>query len=88
MAAKTWDDDFRKDAIEASLQKLGDEYRDDPFRYDGSFCLPVGEKPNQYWTPFWIRVYVAVTGLVCVIGIAGYIVACSVLGMNVPDLLG
>lgn len=51
MAAKTWDQDFRKAAIQASLRKLGPEYRDDPFRYDGSFCLPVGEKPVPFWTP-------------------------------------
>jgi hypothetical protein len=51
MAAKTWDQDFRKDAIQASIRNLGPEYRDDPFLYDGSFCLPVGEKPVVGWTP-------------------------------------
>lgn len=61
MPAKTWDDDFRKDAIDASVRKLGDEFLDDPFRYDGSFCLPVGETPKQGWSPIWIRgcVYLA-----------------------------
>lgn len=63
MAARTWDDDFRKDAIDASLQKLGDEYLDDPFRYDGSFILPVTGKPG---TPLvWIKMSLWIPIFIC-----------------------
>ena len=51
MAAKTWETDFRSEAIRASIQKLGPEFRSDPFRYDGSFCLPVAERPIVGWSP-------------------------------------
>lgn len=51
MAARSWEDDFRKDAIKASIRKLGAEHRADPFRFDGSFCLPVAERPVTGWTP-------------------------------------
>jgi hypothetical protein len=84
MPAKTWDDDFRKDAIDASLQKLGDEYLDDPFQYDGSFCLPVGEKPNQGWgwTPFWIGGYVFLAIFVLEAAVIIYVIVCFAHGIN------
>lgn len=64
MAARTWDQDFRKEAIQASIRKLGPEYRDDPFLYDGSFCLPVAEKPVVGWTPGRFSLIALVVGFV------------------------
>ena len=51
MAAKTWDADFRCDAIAASLATLPEEARDDPFATDVSFCLPAQSRPNAGLTP-------------------------------------
>jgi len=84
MAVKTWDDDFRKDAIEASLRKLGGESLDDPFCYDGSFCLPVGERPLLGWTPFRIRIYAECAGFVLIFGLAVYTIVCSARGAAIP----
>lgn len=64
MAAKTWETDFRKDAIRASLQKLGPEHRENPFETDESFCVPVGEKPVPFWTPGKISLICIVIGFV------------------------
>lgn len=83
MPAKTWDEDFRNEAIEASVRKLGEVYLDDPFSYDGSFCLTVGERPRQGWTPFWIRGCVYLTSFVLEVSIMVYIISCFVVGIDV-----
>ena len=49
--AKTWETDFRYRAIQASIRHIPAANRDDPFSFDGSFCLPVGAKPLIGWTP-------------------------------------
>ena len=68
MAAKTWDQDFRKKAIQASIRKMGADYRDAAFRHDGSFCLPVGERPIVAWTPGRFSLIAIVVGFALLIG--------------------
>ena len=67
MAAKTWDQDFRRGAIQASIRQLGDQSHDDPFDYEGSFCLPVGEKPITGWTPGRFSLIAIVVGFALLI---------------------
>ncbi len=62
MAAKTWEKDFRYPAIQASIRLLGDGYYDDPFRFPGSFCIPVAEKPIVGWTPGRVSLIAIVVG--------------------------
>lgn len=62
MAAKTWEADFRYPAIQASIPQIREGYLDDPFRFDGSFCLPVAERPAVGWTPGKIMLIVLVIG--------------------------
>lgn len=62
MAARTWDADFRYPAIQALIPLIRDGYLDDPFRFEGSFCLPVAERPSVGWTPGKITPIVLVLG--------------------------
>jgi hypothetical protein len=68
MAAKTWNKDFRYPAIQASIRAFGDDYRDDPFRYPGSFCVPVAEKPVAGWTPGRTALIALVIGFAMLVG--------------------
>ncbi|MDB4637349.1 MAG: hypothetical protein P8M30_10420 [Planctomycetaceae bacterium] len=64
MSAKTWDKDFRKDAIRASIQKMKPEEREDPFQTDESFCIPVRETPVPFWTPGKVSLIFLLIGFV------------------------
>lgn len=62
MPARTWDDDFRRDAIEASLKALPDRDRDDPFASDLSFCVPAQRRLNAGLSPGLIGLAFLVAG--------------------------
>jgi len=62
MAAKTWEKDYRYRAIRASIRALGDRYRDEPYDYPGSYCLPVGEKPINGMNPGRLTLVALVLG--------------------------
>jgi hypothetical protein len=62
MAAKTWDKDFRSEAIQASLRLVDSEQREDLFQAPVSFCLPVAGKPIVGWTPGWFMLIALVLG--------------------------
>ncbi len=64
MAAKTWESDFRYKAIKASIRQLDASYRDDPFRFSGSFCVPLAVKPVVGWTPGKILLIALVLGFI------------------------
>ncbi|KAA5547070.1 hypothetical protein FYK55_01230 [Roseiconus nitratireducens] len=51
MAAKTWESDFRYPAMQASVRKFRDDFPDDLFATEESFCVPVGDRPVRGWTP-------------------------------------
>lgn len=87
MAARTWDEDFRKDAIKASIRNLGPEYRDNPFLYDGSFCLPVGENPAPFWTPGKFSLIALVIGFALLAGGAAIVSAAETLDGEVDPVL-
>ncbi|MBD3672114.1 MAG: hypothetical protein HUJ26_01195 [Planctomycetaceae bacterium] len=82
MAAKTWEIDFRKDAIRASIQKLGPDQRENPFATDESFCVPVGEKPIPFWTPGKISLICIVIGFVFLV--AGAVIISFAENQNGP----
>lgn len=62
MAAKTWEEDYRFAAIQASLGQIGDRQPEDLFDLRQSFCLPVGVKPQVGWTPGIFYVIALVLG--------------------------
>jgi len=62
VAAKTWDADFRYPAIQASIPQIREGHLDDPFSFDGSFCIPVAKRPAVGWTPGKIMLIVLVLG--------------------------
>jgi hypothetical protein len=64
MAAKSWEKDFRYPAMTASLAVIQGEYLDDPFRFPGSFVLPVAAKPVSGITPGRISILCLVMGFV------------------------
>lgn len=68
MAAKTWEKDFRFPAIQASIRAVSDAYDDDPFKYPGSFCLPVAERPLVGWTFGRIGLIIIIVGIALVVG--------------------
>jgi hypothetical protein len=51
MAAKTWSDDFRIDAINASMAMFPGEIPSDIQDCGRSFCLPTRERPMMGFTP-------------------------------------
>ncbi|MEZ6123475.1 MAG: hypothetical protein R3C49_09905 [Planctomycetaceae bacterium] len=51
MAAKTWEQDFRFPAIQASIRRLRAEQLQDPLLCEASWCVPVSQKPAVGWTP-------------------------------------
>ena len=72
MAARTWEADFRYPAIQASIPLIRDGYLDDPFRFDGSFCIPVAERPAVGWTPGKIMLIFLVLGF-ALLGTGAYL---------------
>lgn len=62
MAAKTWESDFRYEAICASVKELDGDHADDLFNFPGSFCAPVAKRPIVGWTPGRIFVISLVLG--------------------------
>ena len=70
MAAKTWETDFRYQAIQESIQVIRNGRTDDIFRCPGSLCVPVGHKPIVGWTPGKIFIVFLVLGFVFLIAAA------------------
>lgn len=71
MAAKTWEDDFRYSAIQASIHRIRESGAKDPLDYEGSFCVPVAQKPAVGWTPGKISLVLLVLGFACLASGAG-----------------
>src|SRR5262249_28726138 len=72
MAAKTWEADFRYPAVVESLKLIQGEYLNDPFRYPGSFCLPVASKPVSGVTPGKLMIVALVLGF-ALLGVAAFL---------------
>lgn len=68
MAAKTWEEDFRYPAIQASIRQIRSAGASDPLDYSGSFCVPVAEKPAVGWTPGKVNLVVLVLGFAGILG--------------------
>ena len=51
MAAKTWETDFRYQAIQESIKLVRSENAGDIFRSRSSFCIPIANRPIVGWTP-------------------------------------
>jgi hypothetical protein len=77
MAAKTWDTDFRYQAIQESMKRIRSESTDDIFRSKSSFCIPVANRPIVGWTPgklflvFLVLGFVLLIAAAIVVGVAG-----------------
>ena len=62
--ANQWQNDFRYEAIQASVSCVNEYPEQDPFDLPFSFCLPVAEKPIVAWiTPGRIMIVFLVLGL-------------------------
>jgi hypothetical protein len=59
-------------AIQASLNLVGDDIRDDPFDYPFSFCIPIGKKPIVGISPGKLMLVALVLGFVF-LGLAAWI---------------
>lgn len=62
MAAKTWEQDFRYPAIQASIEEIRSAGLTDPLEYAGSYCVPIADKPAVGWTPGKIYLVFLVVG--------------------------
>lgn len=62
MAAKSWDNDFRREAVLASLAIMPPEHAAEPDESGLSYCLPVHEKPIVGVTPGRIMLLALVAG--------------------------
>jgi hypothetical protein len=83
MAARTWEDDFRYPAIQASMNLIRDGgYLDDPFRCPSSFCIPVAKKPAVGLTPGKISLFAVVMGFL-LLG-SGAVLASIAVPQNAP----
>lgn len=71
MAGKTWDTDFRRDAVRESIAKIGDVGGNDVFEVPGSFCVPVGATPIARWNPGKLMLASLVAGFLLLFGGAG-----------------
>jgi len=70
MAAKSWEADFRYDAIQASIKLLEGDDRQNLFAIPRSFCIPVASKPIVGWTPGRITLISLVLGITLLVGAA------------------
>lgn len=71
MAGKTWDTDFRRDAVRASIAQIGDVKGTDLFASPGSFCVPVGPRPIARWNPGKLMLVALVVGFLLLFAGAG-----------------
>lgn len=63
MAAKSWDVDFRHEAIVASVQVLKDLGVDEPTEANVSYCLPLHDRPVVGITPGKVMMVALVLGM-------------------------
>ena len=77
MAAKSWDVDFRHEAIVASVQVLKELDLEEPTEANVSYCLPLHERPVVGITPGKIMIVALVLGmaLLCAGAAIGWLVA-------------
>lgn len=68
MAAKSWDQDFRYAAIQASIRQIGDQPFQDLSQLSCSCCLPVAKKPIVGWSPGWFMLFALILGFVGLFG--------------------
>jgi hypothetical protein len=71
MAGKTWDTDFRRDAVRESIGQIGDVKGTDLFAFPGSFCVPVGPRPIARWNPGKVMLVALVFGFLLLFAGAG-----------------
>ena len=67
MAAKTWETDFRGEAVLASLAIMPPKHAAEPDESGLSYCLPVHEKPIVGWTPGKITLAALILGFALLI---------------------
>jgi hypothetical protein len=67
MAAKTWEADFRGEAVLASLAILPPEHAAEPDEAGLSYCLPVHEMPIVGWTPGKVTLIALILGFALLI---------------------
>ena len=71
--AHNWEKDFRYEAVQASMELVGEDIREDPFDYPFSFCLPISGEPFRGITPGKIMLAALVLGFAGLI--AGVVIA-------------
>lgn len=86
MPAKRWEDDFRMDAITASIALFPREIPEDVHDAGSSFCLPARDRPMVGFTPGKLSLVLLIAGFL-LLGIAVFVLAPSDKDANPDDHL-